>query len=297
MQQCHKGHSSLHSPCGQEPLSQTKLVTDFVCRSRELPSPQSGKGERGWAREARRAWEGHSEPAAWLSAQRSARRFGAHGSSPLPPSNLSTPLGRRETWLSPQLPARTCPYRSPRGRAPPQPAAPAFIASSPGWSSSAVTPHSRLAGRQRPPRFTAPASCAEQPRRRGGLGAARARPLANSQALLAFPRPCASAPPARPRGESAPWGRPEPPRSPGPGEPARPPRPGPAPPVPPERGSPRAGGRSRPGTDAGTGANTARREREERAGGGGGARSGLIPGGPGETPTRGWGRGAPPAVP
>lgn len=40
-------------------------------------------------------------------ARHSARRFGAHGSSPLPPSNLPTGLGRWETWLWPQLPAQT----------------------------------------------------------------------------------------------------------------------------------------------------------------------------------------------
>lgn len=169
MQQCHKGHSSLHSPCGQEPLSQTKLVTDFVCRSRELPSPQSGKGERGWAREARRAWEGHSEPAAWLSAQRSARRFGAHGSSPLPPSNLSTPLGRRETWLSPRGPARMCPLQIPAGSGP---------ATAGGSSVHRVLPRlEQLRGDTAlPPRWAAAATALHRARLMRGAAAAPGRP-------------------------------------------------------------------------------------------------------------------------
>lgn len=59
-QQCQEGHRTQQNPWGQEPPSQIKLLTDFICRCRELPShlPPSKKGNK-------KNGGGHSRPE-WL---------------------------------------------------------------------------------------------------------------------------------------------------------------------------------------------------------------------------------------
>lgn len=146
-------------------------------------------------------------------ARHSARRFGAHGSSPLPPQPFppGSAAGKRGCGRS-SRPKRV-PCRYPRGQAPPQPGAPALIA----FSSSFEQHGSDTA---LPPRSAAAASPAPRTRFKRGAAAAPGRPRGCPGPAARQEPGSASLPPALrfgacrslpPRGKRA-LGRPESPR-------------------------------------------------------------------------------------